>query len=520
MKKILSLILASTICLSCVACGGSGTKNEMVKQGTVVEPVKQSSVYELPKDIQMYVPGSSIKTDFGSITIMDAAFCEKAQLYFTKNSRSSKTTINGKTTESYEEFIYPGYISMMDGKLIFALKTVLVNNSGNDIEVRNLSVKAFFTEDEPVYFSTGGNYEISDEAYSSLPNGASGEYIFAALLPVEQYQNASGCLLEVGSEQLGFPYDSINIYNALGFQTDDNTVVTIDNLLKTAADAAAPTDANTEGKSETQPSDVDVKYYREASELPTVDSVTGLELFHSANDSNNGKITRMRYYYKAKSGQTNGPDLIEQYLTYLRENGYTLKEDGINVDVSLNGKPLASLQITGMSMEARIDLGEANPQNGDIPEIRTVSKGETVILDFVEFTVEGIARAAEIREDDGKNTYHRRPSNSKNQMFWLQTTMKNIGTETFSLFGINKYFAEIVFDDKYTYEANIDKMVGMGNTELKPFESAKVYIWAEIPIEMLDNAKTVSIRFGFNDNFDRADEKAFDCMKNRFEYNG
>ena len=54
----------------------------------------------------------------------------------------------------------------------------------------------------------------------------------------------------------------------------------------------------------------------------------------------------------------------------------------------------------------------------------------------------------------------------------------------------------------------------------EPFESAKVYIWAEIPIEMLDNAKTVSIRFGFNDNFDRADEKAFDCMKNRFEYNG
>lgn len=63
-------------------------------------------------------------------------------------------------------------------------------------------------------------------------------------------------------------------------------------------------------------------------------------------------------------------------------------------------------------------------------------------------------------------------------------------------------------------------MVGMGNTELKPFESAKVYIWAEIPIEMLDSAKTVSIRFGFNDNFDRADEKSFDCMKNRFEYNG
>lgn len=508
MKRIISLILAFAICLGCVGCGSSTDSN--------VTGNKQEPAFEVSKDVQMYAPGTTLKTDFGSITIMDAAFCEKAQIYYTKNSTSRKTTVNGQTTESYEETIYPGYISVMDNKMIFALKTVLANKSGKDIELHNLEVKAFFA-DSAVYFSKGGNYDISDEEYNVLPDGESGEYILAALLPVEQYQNAKGCVLEVGGAELGFTYDSINTYNALGFQPEDNISVGIDKIIHTVTNGAS-TATESNSTVETEPIATEVKYYREASELPTVDSVTGLELSHSASDSYNGKITRMRYYYDAPKGIKNAPEMIDQYLAYLKDNGYTVSEDGINVEISLNGNSLASIVIMGTTMEVGIDIGQTNRKNTDIPAVKEIKAGDTITLDFVEIKVDGIHRAYEIKEDDGPDTYHRRVSNSNNQMFWLETTMKNVGTETFGIWGINKYFAEIVFDGTYTYEASIDKMVGMGNTELMPFESAKVYIWSEVPIEMLDKYKDVVIRFGFNDNFDRADTKDFDSMKNRFEF--
>lgn len=142
-----------------------------------------------------------------------------------------------------------------------------------------------------------------------------------------------------------------------------------------------------------------------------------------------------------------------------------------------------------------------------------------ITLNFVEMTIDGIYRGDEIKEDDGPNTYHQRTSNSNNQIFWLETTMKNIGTTKFSLWGINKYIAEITFDDTYTYEAKISKLVGMGNSELTPFESAKVYIWSEIPIEMLDTYENAVIRFAFNDGFERAETEAFESMKHCFELN-
>lgn len=509
MKRIISLILVFVICLGCVGCGSSTDSNKTGKE--------LKSAFEVPENVQMYAPGTTLKTDFGSITVMDAAFCEKAQIYYTKNSTSSKTTINGQTTESYEETIYPGYISVMENKMIFALKTVLTNNSGEDIEIHNLEVKAFFA-DSAVYFSKGGNYDISDEAYNVLPDGESGEYILAALLPVEQYQKANGCILEVGGAELGFTYDSINVYNALGFQAEDNSSANIDTIIQTATNGASSVTENNENTAATEAAVVEAKYYREANELPTVDSITGLELSHSASDSYNGTITRMRYYYDAPSGVKNAPEMIDQYLAYLKENGYTVTEDGINVEVSLDGNPLASIVIMGTMMEVGIDIGQKNQKNTEVPAVKEVSAGDTITLDFVEIKVDGIHRAYEIKEDDGPDTYHRKVSNSNNQMFWLETTMKNVGTETFGIWGINKYFAEITFDGTYTYEASIDKMVGMGNTELTPFESAKVYIWAEIPIEMLDKYKDVVIRFAFNDNFDKSDKKEFDSMKNRFEF--
>lgn len=247
MKKTLLMILALLICFGCVGCGGSAS-------GT--DSSGQAAAAELPKNVQMYVPGTTIETDFGSVTVMDAAFTAKAQIYYTKSSVSTKSTVNGQTTESYEETIHPGYISTMDNKIVFALKTVMTNTTSEDIEIQKLSAKATFVENSPVYFSKGGNFHISDEAYKTLPAGSSSEIVLAALVPVDQYLLAEECLFEISGAQLGFSYDSINIYNALGFQEGDNTTVTIDEVIVAAqsgvSHSAAETEAATEPE-ETEP---------------------------------------------------------------------------------------------------------------------------------------------------------------------------------------------------------------------------------------------------------------------------
>jgi hypothetical protein len=241
MKKMVSLALALLLCLSCVGCGAE-------KEGT-----GNVTSVNLPKNVDMYAPEITIDTDFGTVTVMDAAFCTKAQIYYTKTSRSSKTTINGKTTESYEETIHPGYLSAMDNKLVFALKTVMTNTTNEDIELSKLSAKVNFAQKESAYFSKGGNFHISDEAYKILPAGGSSEIVLAALVPVEQYLLGEQCLLEIGGTKLGFQYDSIHVYNALGFQDGDNAAVSIDEVIHGAANNTSHKPAPKETVEETEP---------------------------------------------------------------------------------------------------------------------------------------------------------------------------------------------------------------------------------------------------------------------------
>ena len=251
MKRILALTLVLFICLGCVGCSSSSDG---------ANPASQEAV-KLSKNIQMYVPGATIETDFGSVTVMDAAFTAKAQIYYTKSSITRKSTVNGQTTESYEETIHPGYISTMENKLVFALKTVMTNTTGEDIEIHKLTAKANFMGNSPVYFSKGGNFHISDEAYKILPAGGSSEIILAALVPVEQYLLATECLLEIGGAELGFTYDNINIYNVLGFQEGDNTTVTIDEVIQAAQNSASSKPVETEPATEPEETEPPIQMF-------------------------------------------------------------------------------------------------------------------------------------------------------------------------------------------------------------------------------------------------------------------
>lgn len=261
MKNIISLLLLFLLCLNCVACGEGIEQNQSADTDNLIEKLGGEE-----NDVPVYVPGMMLETDFGGITVVDAAFCAKAQIYYTMSTTTRKTTVNGKTSESYNETIHPGYLSTMENKLVFALRTVMTNSTSEDIEIHKMPVQATFVGNNPVYFSKGGNYDISDKAYSILGAGETAEIILAALLPVEQYHAASDCLLEVGGAKLKFTYDNISIYNAMGFQKGDNASATIEEVISAVATGNPPVAEVTEEETEPTEPEPEIKmtsgYYK------------------------------------------------------------------------------------------------------------------------------------------------------------------------------------------------------------------------------------------------------------------
>lgn len=251
MKKMTLLLLVLVMCLSMCACGGDASS---AGKGSTSD-----TNVALPKNVQMYAPGTTMDVDFGTVTIMDAAFCAKAQIYYSKSSSSYKATINGQTTESYEETIHPGYIKSTDNTIVFALRTVMSNTTGEDLEIQTLSAQVSFVDSKSLHFTKGGNFQISEESYKILSAGESAEIVLAALLPVEQYMATSECLLQIGGAKLGFSYDSINVYNALGFQEGDNITTTIDEVIQsTNASTSYTVDATEETVPEETEPEIDM----------------------------------------------------------------------------------------------------------------------------------------------------------------------------------------------------------------------------------------------------------------------
>lgn len=311
MKKVLSLILALTMCLSLCACGASGGES----QGGSV----------LPKNVTMYSPMQTMETSFGEITILDAAFCSKAQIYYTKSSRTSKTTINGETTESYTEYIHPGYITGNESMLVFALRTIITNTSDSDITLSQLTAKASFVKDSPVYFSKGGNFQISDESYRTLAAGASSEFILAAVVPVEQYMASTSCLLEIDGAQLGFDYNSINVYNILGYQEGDNTPVSIDDVLQLAVAVASPAAAETAGEDPSEPAETE----------PQIETTPGVYAKDGSSDIAEGRAATIRNVSIGFSDTL--PDVITSSSSYSHNaEDYAINESQIYAVIQFN----------------------------------------------------------------------------------------------------------------------------------------------------------------------------------------
>ncbi|MBO7253499.1 MAG: hypothetical protein J6V25_12830 [Oscillospiraceae bacterium] len=212
MKQIFSLILTIALVMSLCACSG----NAATADNNSV-PVSPSAV---PENTQNYTPGITVKTDFGHIAVLDAVFCNKAQL------------IDGLPS--------PAYNSSGDGRIVFAMRTQISNTSGKDLVLMDdLKVTIHYSADHTFVCSKGGNYKSSDPLYTILPAGSSGEYIICGRVPVDVYRSSSEFYVSFNGANLMFDSGKLSAYDVMGYRADDNTLTTIDAVIGSAGTAPA-----------------------------------------------------------------------------------------------------------------------------------------------------------------------------------------------------------------------------------------------------------------------------------------
>ena len=207
MNRMISLVLVFAMCLSLCACGNGASPTG--------ENESSSKIASFPENVPMYTSGIVVKTNFGEITVVDAAFCGKAQLI--------------------DALPKPTYNSAGEGRIVFAMRTLISNTTDKDIVLfDDLKVSIQYGKDNTYGCSKGGNYTSSDPLYKILPAGTSGEYIICGRIPVETYHAYNQFYVEFNEEKLGFTYDDIQIYTSMGYQEGDNSATTIETVIESA----------------------------------------------------------------------------------------------------------------------------------------------------------------------------------------------------------------------------------------------------------------------------------------------
>ena len=189
-------------------------------------------------------------------------------------------------------------------------------------------------------------------------------------------------------------------------------------------------------------------------------------------------------------------DLEVAKLTF---NIWTADQNAINTDpltertIYFNGSAPAGSDAEGATAPV-----EEKEQEEIYEPIQT---GDTISLDFVEMTVGGLKYAEELSEKKDNITYSFSPSTDGNVIFWLGITLKNTSGNGYRLSGWGSK-AQIVFDDKYTYDGEMRNVLGGNGKAMDPLVENNIYVCAEVPESIAGEHQSVAVRFGFNENFE------------------
>lgn len=143
--------------------------------------------------------------------------------------------------------------------------------------------------------------------------------------------------------------------------------------------------------------------------------------------------------------------------------------------------------------------GELSAEEQAEPRETKLNLKETQNLPFAEFTLESADILRRVGGEGRNATYHSAPDGKR--FFAVSGPISNKHTSAIQLSNI---VGEVVFDDTYTFTLNVTATQGNYlNSKMEPFAEGKLVFYAEIPEEYADTFTKATVRFGFDDAFEK-----------------
>ena len=136
------------------------------------------------------------------------------------------------------------------------------------------------------------------------------------------------------------------------------------------------------------------------------------------------------------------------------------------------------------------------------PEPVSISFGERVVLDFVEFTIARFEWAEEILPPDTSGTYRYFPAQEGARYLVLYGSVMNISNQSFQ---VDHLLSEFVINDELLYHGQTNGVSedgrGFTGSTAAPGETREIVLFVSVPAEVADGFSSGLVTLGFDDGF-------------------
>lgn len=176
-------------------------------------PAGFAANWSLPEGTPMFEPGCVMELDFGTLTVLDAGFAKKAEMFFSVNKFTR--TVNG-VTESREDH-GPIYYTAQDGFTLFTVKGHLHNTSGAALNIEELAPALRGGVSEDIRMTVYSVVQIGVPEQKVLEPDTAVDVCLACPVPGALYFGSGDLLVEFAGASLGFEKSELKSYASMGF---------------------------------------------------------------------------------------------------------------------------------------------------------------------------------------------------------------------------------------------------------------------------------------------------------------
>ena len=197
----------------------------------------------LQEGTPMFEPGCVMNLNFGTLTVLDAGFAKKAEMFFSVNSFTR--IING--VAEFREEHGPIYYTAKDGFTLFVIKGQLHNTSDAFLTMEELTPELKWRASDEIKMTVYSVVHIGDAKQNVLDPGMTTDVCLVCPVPGALYFGSNDLQMDFAGASLGFPKTTLKSYVSMGFSEMSQPVEDITLLTEESTIAWINGKANEEG---------------------------------------------------------------------------------------------------------------------------------------------------------------------------------------------------------------------------------------------------------------------------------